>query len=201
MADFCFPTGLRLARGMQMPSFFSFVLTNGEGDRSYGHTLVIYELLPEEAEVRLTYQIQEWELRQEEERRRREGETPPLKRETGRTGAFFAEEEEKEDKASSHPDSEGAPANSSVRPSTSTDPSSPSSSSPSSPSDVERIFAPKCLCLLSKYPFVDASRAWLLQLYRLSCSPTPVPLERYICNFLLEVPCPVPGRVDIQYSM
>jgi len=201
VADFCFPTGLRLARGMQMPRFFSFVLTNGEGDRSYGHTLVIYELLPEDAEARLTRQIQEWELRKEEERRRREGDTPPLKRETGRTGAFFAEEEEEEDEASGHSDGEAAPANSSVRPSTFTDPSSPSSPSPSSPSDVERIFSPKCLCLLSKYPFVDASRAWLLQLYRLSCSPTPVPLERYICNFLLEVPCPVPGRVDIQYSM
>ena len=200
VADFCFPTGLRLARGMQMPRFFSFVLTNGEGDRSYGHTLVIYELLPEEAEARLTTQIQEWELREEEERRRREGETPPLKRETGRTGAFFAEEEEEEE-ASGHSDGEAAPENLSVRPSTSTDPSFPSSTSPSSPSDLERIFAPKCLCLLSKYPFVDASRAWLLQLYRLSCSPTPVPLERYICNFLLEVPCPVPGRVDIQYSM
>jgi hypothetical protein len=32
-------------------------------------------------------------------------------------------------------------------------------------------------------------------------SPSPVPLERYICNFLLEVPSPVPGKVDIQYSM
>jgi hypothetical protein len=91
------------------------------------------------------------------------------------------------------------------------------------------LFAPKCLCLLSKYPYVNSSRAWLMQvcvwvrprpipaaasstglwsdacpprqLYRLSLSPTPIPLERYICNFLLEVPAPVAGRVDIQYTM
>lgn len=202
VADFCFPTGLRLAKGMQMPRFFSFVLTNGEGARSYGHTLVIYEVLPEEVEARLTRQIQEWDLRQEEEQRRREGKTPPLKREDGRRGAFFAEEEKEETIGQvGQADEEEAASHSSLRLSSSTHPSSLSPPSPSSPSDLERIFAPKCLCLLSKYPFVDASRAYLLQLYRLSCSPTHVPLERYICNFLLEVPCPVPGRVAIQYSM
>lgn len=40
-----------------------------------------------------------------------------------------------------------------------------------------------------------------LQLYRLSLSPNPLPLERYICNFLQEVPCPVPGKIEVQYSM
>lgn len=105
-----------------------------------------------------------------------------LKREAGRTGAFFAEvkdaacEEEKAAMQSPTPDLATRPRGG-------------------------RVFAPKCLCLLSKYPFVEASRTWLLQLYRLSCSPTRIPLERYICNFLLEVPTPVPGRVDVQYSM
>jgi hypothetical protein len=30
IADFCFPSGLKLARSMQMPKFFCFVLTNAE---------------------------------------------------------------------------------------------------------------------------------------------------------------------------
>lgn len=30
IADFCFPDGLKLSRGMVMPKFFCFVLTDGE---------------------------------------------------------------------------------------------------------------------------------------------------------------------------
>lgn len=119
--------------------------------------------------------------------------------------------------------------------------SPPAVTSPPEPEPLQPIFAPKCLCLLSKWPFISASRAWLKQvrgphklihrhllahvnpgdasplpgfrilsrrvclcprqLYRLSLSPNPLPLERYICNFLQEVPCPVPGKIEVQYSM
>ena len=30
ISDFCFPNGLQFCRGIQMPKFFCFVLTNGE---------------------------------------------------------------------------------------------------------------------------------------------------------------------------
>ena len=33
-------------------------------------------------------------------------------------------------------------------------------------SEDNAIYAPKCLCLLSKYPFIDSSRAWLMQVCR-----------------------------------
>ncbi len=51
-----------------------------------------------------------------------------------------------------------------------------------------KVYAPKCLCLLSYWPHFKQYREWLTGLYRISLSCTFTPLERYICNFMLEVP-------------
>ncbi len=51
-----------------------------------------------------------------------------------------------------------------------------------------KVYAPKCLCLLSFWPHFKQYREWLTGLYRISLSHTFTPLERYICNFMLEVP-------------
>lgn len=65
--------------------------------------------------------------------------------------------------------------------------------------DPEReVYAPKCLCLLSTWPHFGPFREWLLNLYRISLSPFQIPLERHIGNFLLEVPTPSPGRVEVR---
>ncbi len=50
------------------------------------------------------------------------------------------------------------------------------------------VYTPKCLCLLSCWPHFKQYREWLTGLYRISLSNTSTPLERYICNFMLEVP-------------
>ncbi|CAM9959441.1 unnamed protein product [Ectocarpus sp. 12 AP-2014] len=63
------------------------------------------------------------------------------------------------------------------------------------------VYAPKCLCLLSTWPYFGPFREWLLNLYRISLSPFQIPLERYVGNFLLEVPTPSPGRVEVLYNM
>lgn len=164
-----------------------------------------------------------WEARQAERRRQLAEETPPLRREEGKTAAYFAagsldddddnEEEEEEDESSRSGGSSSGDAGNATR--------------AEGAAAVEGIYLPRCLCVLSKYPFVDTTRAWLMQLYRLSLSPTPgtylhapfspvpshappptkpptrpsVPLERYISNFLLEVPAPVPGRMGVQLHM
>lgn len=60
------------------------------------------------------------------------------------------------------------------------------------------VYAPKCLCLLSTWPHFGPFREWLLKLYRISLSPFQIPLERYIGNFLVEVPTPSPGRVEVR---
>lgn len=51
-----------------------------------------------------------------------------------------------------------------------------------------KCFVPKCLCVLSSYPLFQTFREFLVQLYRLSTSPTS--LEPFIFNLLEEIPVP-----------
>jgi len=60
---------------------------------------------------------------------------------------------------------------------------------------------PKCLCILSHWPFRDQFLAFLLQIYRISISSSSLPLERFISNFVSEVPLPPPGLVRVQYHI
>jgi hypothetical protein len=62
-----------------------------------------------------------------------------------------------------------------------------------------KFYIPRCLCLLSHWPFVSSFKKFLCHLYRLSLSPCSIPLERYISNFLNDVPAPPPGKVDVTY--
>ena len=47
-----------------------------------------------------------------------------------------------------------------------------------------KLYIPKCLCLLSRWPFVSSFKKFLCHLYRLSLTPCIIPIERYVCNFL-----------------
>jgi len=49
------------------------------------------------------------------------------------------------------------------------------------------LFVPKNLVILSHYPFYNAWRVFLQQLYRISLAGAPLPIERYIANFVCEV--------------
>ena len=66
---------------------------------------------------------------------------------------------------------------------------------------MRKIYQPKCLCLVSHWPFMSSFRKWLTQLYRMSLTPSSTPLERFICNFLNEVPAPPQGRVEVHYIL
>lgn len=66
-------------------------------------------------------------------------------------------------------------------------------------SDV--LFFPKCLVILSHYPFFDLWRKFLIQIYRISHVEAPLPIERYIANFCAEIPLPPPGRIRINYGL
>jgi len=63
------------------------------------------------------------------------------------------------------------------------------------------VFAPKVLCLLSHWPFYDGMKNFLQQLYRISVSPGVLPIERYIANFMNDVPVPRPGYAPVKYSI
>jgi hypothetical protein len=62
------------------------------------------------------------------------------------------------------------------------------------------IFLPRTFCVLSRWNF-PGFRAFLTNLYRVSLSPCPVPLERIVCNFVSEVPLPPAGKVEVQWSL
>ena len=63
------------------------------------------------------------------------------------------------------------------------------------------LFASKCLCLITKFPFLMPCHDFLTALYQISLSHGTVPIERYICNFINEVPLPPPGKAEVQYSI
>ncbi|RYY38628.1 hypothetical protein EON62_00310, partial [archaeon] len=66
--------------------------------------------------------------------------------------------------------------------------------------DTGVIFVPKCFCILSRWNF-SAFRELLTELYRISLSPSPLPLERFITNFASEVPLPPAGKLEVQYAI
>ncbi|XP_070177502.1 DENN domain-containing protein 4C-like isoform X1 [Littorina saxatilis] len=56
----------------------------------------------------------------------------------------------------------------------------------------------KAICLLSHWPFFDAFKKFLSQLYKVSISgPHHVPIERHISHFMYDVPYPSPQRPRI----
>ena len=63
------------------------------------------------------------------------------------------------------------------------------------------VFAPKALTIVSKYAFFNLFREYLEQLYRISLSSSPLPIERYIVNFVSEIPLPPRGRVEVHYTL
>uniref|UniRef100_A0A7S4R4H9 UDENN domain-containing protein n=2 Tax=Ditylum brightwellii TaxID=49249 RepID=A0A7S4R4H9_9STRA len=65
----------------------------------------------------------------------------------------------------------------------------------------EIVFLPKCLVVLSHYCFFDVMRSFLLQLYRISLVQAPLPIERYIANFVCEVPLPPQGKIEVNFAL
>jgi len=55
------------------------------------------------------------------------------------------------------------------------------------------LFAPRCLCIITHWPFYRGIRSFLQQIYRFSLSPSVVPIERYISYFVQYLPLPPPG--------
>jgi len=54
--------------------------------------------------------------------------------------------------------------------------------------------------VLSHYAFHNAWRSYLQQLYRISLAGAPLPIERYIANFVMELPLPPRGLVEVKFG-
>mmetsp|Transcript_12525 Transcript_12525/g.29905 ORF Transcript_12525/g.29905 Transcript_12525/m.29905 type:complete len:1255 (+) Transcript_12525:50-3814(+) len=63
-------------------------------------------------------------------------------------------------------------------------------------------FLPKCIVLLSTYPYLMAFREYLTQLNRLTkLGEMTYPLERAIVNICAEIPAPPPGSFEVQTTI
>ena len=61
-----------------------------------------------------------------------------------------------------------------------------------------KIFANKCICVLSQWPFFEAFESFLFFLLKRQLTgPHDVPLERFVSHFLLDIPFPSPERPRI----
>jgi hypothetical protein len=64
------------------------------------------------------------------------------------------------------------------------------------------VFLPKCVVLLSTYPYLMAFREYLTQLSRMSkMGEMTLPIERYITNLCAEIPAPPPGSFEVQTTI
>ncbi len=66
-----------------------------------------------------------------------------------------------------------------------------------------QLYIPRCLCILSIWPYVTAFREYLAQLYRLATSTDcmKAPIERYVTNLCMEIPAPPPGSFEVKISI
>ena len=55
------------------------------------------------------------------------------------------------------------------------------------------VYSPKCIAIVSRFPFYRALKRFLRQLYRISLSAASAPLERYISYLVTFLPVPIPG--------
>eukprot|EP01041_Mallomonas_annulata_P007849 gene7849-16061_t len=78
--------------------------------------------------------------------------------------------------------------------------SSSSSLPPWSSSSAVITWVPKCIFLVSHWPFLSVYRAWLAQLYTLSVSASDLPLERWISFFVQRCPVPTHGGPVIAFK-
>ncbi|DBA01320.1 TPA: hypothetical protein N0F65_001825, partial [Lagenidium giganteum] len=63
------------------------------------------------------------------------------------------------------------------------------------------VFCPKCILITSHYPYYSAYRQFLQQIYRLTLSESPMPVERYIGYFVAEIPLPPRGQIQVQLTL
>mmetsp|Transcript_5650 Transcript_5650/g.11710 ORF Transcript_5650/g.11710 Transcript_5650/m.11710 type:complete len:1333 (-) Transcript_5650:55-4053(-) len=85
-----------------------------------------------------------------------------------------------------------------------TDTNNPFGDEPEMQEEERTVYLPKCLVILSMYPYLAAFREFLTQLHHLTKGDgdaMKLPLERYIVNFCSEIPAPPPGSFEVQTTI
>lgn len=199
IAMFAMPDDITLTIVPALPIFYFFACTGVNGVRLYGSCLRFAEPLP----AHMAEQVWAEEIIVQENKRK--------SKQDGREHTSHTKKEDAHS-ARSHPSpSASASASTSASAAVSSHPTPTHSSEPDStslysycllpPNRRPPIYASKCLCLLSTYPFLRQFRDFLTCFYRRSLTPSPIPLERVIANFMQEVPLPPIGQVKVQYLL
>ena len=68
--------------------------------------------------------------------------------------------------------------------------------------DYKKYYIPKCICLISLYPFINELSKIINIIYQYSLVEKQIyPLEKIINNLLIEVPTPPKGIYSVEYSL
>eukprot|EP00742_Colponemidia_sp_Colp-10_P005895 GILJ01006306.1.p1 GENE.GILJ01006306.1~~GILJ01006306.1.p1 ORF type:complete len:1365 (-),score=226.47 GILJ01006306.1:161-4003(-) len=70
-----------------------------------------------------------------------------------------------------------------------------------SSSPTRTAWIPKCILILSRWPFFAFFKGFLSELYRISLAPSTIPIERWVVNLIDETPLPPPGKYELIYSI
>lgn len=62
------------------------------------------------------------------------------------------------------------------------------------------FYLPKALVVVSHHPFYSAQTKFLNELLQIQNSESPLPLERYIANFVYDIPIPYPGGAVVRWD-
>ena len=210
IAMFCIPEDITLSITPDLPLFYYFAATGANGVRLYGACLKFFEPLPTHVAAQVWA---EEKLVQEKKKQMARALTMlnaggTLTQGQGASVAINTPASNKSNPLSSSSASSGGSSQGS--PATLADNLAALQTSASAalyahclePAEKRPlIYASKCLCLLSTYAFLRQFREFLTGVYRMSLTPSPLPLERVICNFMQEVPVPPLGEIKVQYSL
>jgi hypothetical protein len=195
---FCFPNDIQLISsedGAPPASFHSFVITEEMGARLYGVCVTFYEKIESVQLAELNQMHDEWKSMQMIDHDYEYVEhiqnnlihcNDVLQK--AKSGEFSSEElaeiiEDAEEKAKLYNSALGPLKNNVLI-------------------DTNLVYVPKCIGVLSRFPWHDLLKDWLCsliqhQLYpNLGCNQ-PAPMERSIINLIMEVPLPPPGKLEV----
>ena len=161
ISTFVYPDGCTPALVQLPPLFFTVVLTNSSGERLYGGILRLYDDNYDTIEtITNILQKSKYPLRQypswiPKNHRSSSLPTGPQKQKSGNGNTKVMKSNK--DITSATP--------------------------PATADTSDVMFLPKSLVIISHYPFFDIFRKFLLQIYRIALTESPLPIERFVTNF------------------
>ncbi|KAL0483263.1 hypothetical protein AKO1_011546 [Acrasis kona] len=202
---FCQPGGVIISENCDLPEFFTFILTGGDGARSYGACLRFFEEVEPKTTTLLHTVIES--LKDQIQTRNSLMTSHDA---TDTDDAVDVDEEvvlenDENEMVSARRSSLNVTEGTSLSPtfliSTEEHQLIQELSKKEKKKKQKSLYASKSFCLLSHWPFYRLFKTFLTELYRISITPGKVPLERIISNFMSEVPLPPQGLAEVQYTI